>query len=509
MAALVGKRVRTTQPPPWWAQLIDWSNPLALGLVLAVCNSDAGYGFSANGNTVFPYTGGTQLNTPAGSGGRSSGSSALFTVGAHGLTTANYSLFAFATCGSTSVTQNALDMDNASPRYFQFRLNAGKVDFIPFNTSAAVTGQPVFGTAMSVAEMSRGFAMGATASPTRIAAFQNDQIATATPTNLIAPTQSLPISVGARATGTAGWWNNGAIIVAFAWNRTLTDGEMQSVIANPYQLFKPHARRIWMARAVAAAYVLQASAGAFVMSASQAALSVARHLIATAGSLTSGWSSANLLASRRIAAAAGSFTMTGAAASMAAARKIAANVGTFGLTAPAVPITAARRLPAQAGAFALSPSAAQMVYTPSAGPGGPTYTLAAVPGNFALTEGTAAMLARRRLPAQSAALQWSGAAARLLAGRRLLAAAGTLGFTGASASMLAARVVPALTGMFGLSGAAAQLRYSAQVSYARAPAGAGYTPQQHYNEGRPAEASASRLSESGSIRAAATQRNFR
>lgn len=502
MAALVGKRVRTTQPPPWWAQLIDWTNPIAAGLVLAVCNLDAGYGFSVNGSTVFPYSGGTQINTPAGSGGRSnSATSSLFNVPQHGLTTTNYSLFAFATCGSNSVTQNALDMDNSSPRYFQFRLNAGKVDFIPFNTSAAVTGQPVFGQQMAVSEMSRGFAMGATASSTRIAAFQNDLIATATPTNLIAPTQALPLFVGSRASGTAGGWNNGAIIVAFAWARTLADSEMQSVIANPYQMFKPHVRRLWLARAVAAAYVLQASAGEFLLSASRAVMSAARRLVAEAGSLTSNWVSANLLVSRRLPADASGFTVTGAAATIAAARKLAANVGVYGVTVAPASITVTRRLSTQSGAFVLSPSSVQMVYTPASGPSGPTYTLTAAAGEFALTSAATGLLVRRQLSAASASFEWSGADASLLAGRRIPAGVGMFDVAGSSVTLLAARRVLAESGVFSVAGGDAQLRYSGQINYARAPVGAGYAPKQHYNERRPSAA--------GAARPAATQRNNR
>jgi hypothetical protein len=219
---------------------IDWANPITAGLAFAYVHGDGAYGFCANGSASVPYTAATAKEMPAGLGARSNSStSRIYSIAGHGLTTTSYSLFAVASATSTSATQNAIDADNSSPRYFQFRLNAGKVDFIPFNTSAAVTGQPVFSTAMTSAELARGFTMGATASPTRTAAFQNGQIATATPSSLISPTQGLPLSIGVRATGTMGGWNTGAIQMVAGWSRTLSDAEMVSLSSNPWQLFLP------------------------------------------------------------------------------------------------------------------------------------------------------------------------------------------------------------------------------------------------------------------------------
>lgn len=501
MAALLGKRARTTQPLPGLAQLIDWSNPITRDLSLALSLADAMYGYSASAQTPFPYSSGAQANTPQGTGGRTSGAP-LAQISSLGVVTSpNYSLFAFGTCTSVSVTQSALDMDNSSTRYFQFRVDLGKADFIPFNTGAGNTGRATSPVAMTVAEMSRGFTIGATASPTRTVVYQNG-----TPTvgaavaSMIAPGTAIPLAVGSRTTGTQSWATGGLMLVA-AWMRTLSDAEMASLADNPWQIFKPQARRQWVPRAVSAAYVLQAAAGAFLMSASQAALSTARRLVAAAGALTSGWAPASLVASRRLPASSAAFTMTGSPASIKAARKIAADVGTFGLVGTAAPMIGTRRLTVQTGAFVLSPGTVQMVYTPAAEPGGPTYILTTVAGEFALAAGGAAVLARRRLGATSGAFVCSGAEVPLLAGRRLSTIAGTFAVTGAGAELRAARCVPAQTGTFGLAGADAQLKYSAQVTYARAPAGGGYVPQQHYNESRPAV--------NNTARPAALQRNYR
>jgi hypothetical protein len=485
MAALVGKRVRTIQPQPGEALLIDWSNPITRDMVLAFSHAEAAYGYCASGQTLVPYVAATQVNTILGAGARSaSTSSRAYNLSVPGLTGTNYSLFAVGSATSNAVTQIALDCDNNATRKFQFRIANGKAEFIPFNTSAGTTGVATSPVAMSLAELTRGFTIGATASPIRTAVFQNGQVTTNTPTNLTALNGT--VYVGARWAGDAGW-ATGALSMVAAWARTLTDAEMQSLADNPWQLFKPLSRRLWVPRAPLAAYVLQAASGAFAWLASQAALIAARRLVTAVGALTSGWTPGNLRVSRRLSGDVGGFTMSGTSASIAAARKIAASVGAFGMAGKTAPLIVARRLPAQTGTFTLSPGSVQMAYTPVQGPSGPTYTLTATVGTFALTAAVVGVLAWRRLSATSAAFAWSGTEASLLAGRRMLADAGA----------------------FVLAGVDAQLRYSAQVSYARAPVGAGYAPQQHYNEARPSATGAARPNEAGPARLAATQRNFR
>jgi hypothetical protein len=504
MGALVSRLVRRTQPQPGEALAIDWSNPLTRDMTVCLMHADQAYGFvSATDGSGFPvtqnnvvYTAGVQANTVQGTGGRPIGTTPMYTLAAKGaIDSPNYSLFAFGTCTSTSATQSALDMDNSSERYWQFRLNAGKVEFLPFNASmTALTGQVTSPVALTVAEMSRGFTMGATASPTRTACFQNGVITVGAPSSMKTPGIGIPICVGARATN-AQQWGTGALMLVVVWRRTLADSEMQALADNPWQLFAARRRRMWMSPTAFAAYVLQAAVGTFQMSASQVALSAARRLVAAAGALTSSWSPANLVAWRRLTAGAGAFAMNGSSAPILAARKLAANVGTFGLLGAAVPMITVRRLTLQSGAFALSPGAVQMTYTPAQGSGGPTYTLMAVAGAFALTAGAANVLARRRLGAASCPFAWSGAAAPVLVGRRMSTSTGMFAVASGSVIMRAARCVLTQVGTFGLSGADAQLRYSAQVTYARAPVGRGYIPQQHYNESRPAESNMSRPAE--------------
>jgi len=260
MAALVSKRVRTTQPQPGEATLIDWDNPITKDMTVCLMHADQAYGFAsyidganlpASVNVV-PFTGGTQSNTPLGTGGRPTGTAGMYDLTAKGaINSPSYSLFAFGTCTSAGATQSAMDMDNSAGRYFQFRIAGGKVDFIPFNNSASPTGQATSPVALSLSEMSRGFTMGATASPTRTACFQNG-VATVgpTPSNMLTPTTTLPIRVGVRQTGTQAW-STGALMLVVVWVRALADSEMQSLADNPWQLFKPKHRRLYMVTAAA------------------------------------------------------------------------------------------------------------------------------------------------------------------------------------------------------------------------------------------------------------------
>jgi hypothetical protein len=503
MAAIAGKRVRTIQPQPWQAQLIDWDNPITRDMVLCMSHADQAYGFAANSTgaviSTAAYTTGAQSNSPIGTGARAA-SNILYTPPG-GINSTSYSLFAVGTATSAAITQSAIDMDNGGAgRYYQFRLANGKADFIPFNGSAAVTGQATAPVAMTVAEMSRGFTMGATASPTRTAVFQNGKATAATPSGLVAVGTGFAPTVGARQTASQGW-NTGSLSLVAAWNRTLTDAEMQSLADNPWQLFRASPRRIWMPRIVSAAYVLQAAAASFLLSATQAALSASRRLVAATGALTSGWTPANLIASRRLPASAGALVLAGGSASIIAARKLAAGAGTYGIQASTAPMVASRRLSAQPGAFVLSPGTVQMVYTPVPGPGGPTYTLTVTVGTFGMLGTPTAMQAHRRLSAGTGAFGLTSTAVALSAGRRLASSAGTFGASGAVAVLRVTRRMTADTSSFVVIGADGQLRYSAQIAYARAPAGSGYAAKSHYNDSRPATTS--------SGRPAATQRNLR
>lgn len=382
MAALVGKRVRTTQPQPGEATLIDWDNPITKDMTVCLMHADQAYGFDSyiDGSNapafvnVVPYTGGAQSNTPLGTGGRPTGSAGMYDLTSKGaIDSSSYSLFAFGTCTSTSATQSSLDMDNSSIRNFQLRLAAGKVDFIPFNGSGSPTGQATSPVAMTLAEMSRGFTMGATASPTRTAAFQNGVVTVGSaPSGLSTPSVSIPIRVGARLTNTQ-VWSTGALMLVVVWRRTLADSEMQSLADNPWQLFKPKQRRLYMVTVATSGDGSTTLAGVSATSAvgtvtatggASTTLTGTQAMSAVAGVAASGDASVNI-ASAHAASAVASVTAIGGASMIVTGDQAMAGVGTVTATGDAN--TAITGVSAASGTGSIVASAGGSATTPITG----------------------------------------------------------------------------------------------------------------------------------------------
>jgi hypothetical protein len=181
---------------------------------------------------------------------------------------------------------------------------------------------------------------------------------------------------------------------------------------------------------------------------------------------------------------------------------VTAGGGSFALTGNGVSLRAARRLSAAPGVFGLAGAALVLTYQQAHGQNeAAQYALTAAPGSFGLSGSAVAMRVQRRLTAGQGGFALAGGSAALVYGRRLPAATGALALQGNAVMFGAARRLSAQAGEFDLTGAAAQLHYSAQIEYARAPAGSGYTPQRHEYQSRPAATSSSRP--------AAMQRNNR
>lgn len=58
------------------------------------------------------------------------------------------------------------------------------------------------------------------------------------------------LAVGSRGNGTTDSYRDQAVY-AFGWNRALTQAEIKIILDNPWQIFKPATRRIWMQDAAA------------------------------------------------------------------------------------------------------------------------------------------------------------------------------------------------------------------------------------------------------------------
>lgn len=236
---LAGMRQRH---PPQQHMPIDWANPITRGLVFAYgLGASGAFGYGEDGRNILTYVSsvGSQTGVPIvtnlGFGGKSVNASypIVSATGHRSITSGAYSLFVLATALNNNTTQSGLDDDDGNTRRFQFRLSNNYPEFIPFNSSGVAAS--VAGSTLSSANMTSGFTMGATASSTTAAVWSNGKKTSANASGILTPNQS--IWIGSRKTGVQGW-QNGGISLAAVWNRPLADVEMQSLAANPWQLFK-------------------------------------------------------------------------------------------------------------------------------------------------------------------------------------------------------------------------------------------------------------------------------
>jgi len=298
---------------------------------------------------------------------------------------------------------------------------------------------------------------------------------------------SVPLTIGNRASdGTRAW--DGTIELAGVIDLVLSpdqatalSGGIYQVLANLYADDEDEAQP--------RSYTLTAAAGAFAVTGSPAGLRVARRIAATPAAFSLAGAAAALRAVRRLPVEPGAFALAGSAAGLRAVRKFAAGSGVFSLAGGVATLVAARRLSAAAGSFVVVGQAATLVHTAAPAPGGPTYVLTAAPGSFALAAAPAALVVARQMAAGAGAFSLAASPVNIVAQRRLSAGGGQFELAGAAALLQVARRLPAASGAFTLAGSDVVFKHSAQIEYARAPAGSGYTPQRHEYQSRPAQVS--------------------
>lgn len=296
-----------------------------------------------------------------------------------------------------------------------------------------------------------------------------------------------PFTIGNRASDSARGWD-GSIELAGVIDLVLSPDQAAALSGGIYQTFaNPFADDDEEARPKS--YTLTASAGAFALAGSAASLRANRKLAAEPGSFSLAGAAAVLRAARQISVTSGAFAVSGSTAGLRVARRLAAGSGEFSFAGGAAALVASRRLSAASGSFVLVGRGATLVHTAAPAPGGPTYVLTAVPGSFALNGAPVALIAARRLVTGAGAFSLAAAQVNIVTQRRLSAGAGQFELAGAAALLQVVRRLPAAAGTFTLLGSDVVLKHSAQVEYARAPAGSGYTPQRHEYHSRPAQVS--------------------
>ncbi|MDN4061485.1 hypothetical protein QPK31_25000 [Massilia sp. YIM B02769] len=296
-----------------------------------------------------------------------------------------------------------------------------------------------------------------------------------------------PFTFGNRASDSARVWDGsielaGVIdLVVSPDQATALSGGIYQVLANPYADDEDEAQP--------RSYTLTAAAGAFAVAGSPAGLRVARRIVAAPAAFSLAGAATALRAVRRLQVEPGAFALTGSVAGLRAARKFAAAPGVFSLAAGVATLVAARRLSAAAGSFAVVGQTATLVHTAAPAPGGPTYVLTAAPGSFALAGAPVALVVARRMTAGAGSFDVGYSPVSLTAQRRLAVGPGAFEVVGAGALLKVARRLPVAPGTFVIGGSDVMFRQGAQIEYARAPAGSGYTPRRQEYQSRPAQVS--------------------
>lgn len=171
----------------------------------------------------------------------SAGSSTYFPQRVPALT--NYTLMAFVgDIGTSGITQAILDNDTTvSPgRAFQFRLTTtNNVQFIPFDTTE--TNYSV--SSAAAVPLTGGFWACATVSGLDFAVWLNGVKATGTMTNTAQPLTS-PMWVGENKASSNPF--TGQLYHWMVFSGALTDAEILSIQANPYQLVSPAANNLML-----------------------------------------------------------------------------------------------------------------------------------------------------------------------------------------------------------------------------------------------------------------------
>lgn len=230
------------------------------------------------------------------------------------------------------------------------------------------------------------------------------------------------------------------LFLVVVWDRMLSEAEAKTVSANPWQLFRPIQRRIWVEVGGGGAtnYTLTADVGAYTLTGEAATTS----------------------RGVRMTGDVGSYALTGQDATTSRGYSLTGDVGAYSLTGESAGTQAGFRIGADTGAYSLTGQDATLTYSQ----GTTNYTLTAETGNYTLTGVDAGTIAGRRLVADVGAYSLTGQNATTSKGTRLVADVGAYTLTGQDATLTATATVnytlACETGQYLLDGLAAGLEYT-------------------------------------------------
>lgn len=197
----------------------------------------------------------------------------------------------------------------------------------------------------------------------------------------------------------------------FYWNRALSDAEIKSLSNNPWQIFQPTSRAIFLpAGAGGSPYTLTAEAGSIAVAGSDATLAFNRVLTADTANTPVAGADATLAFNRVLAADTANIPIAGAAATLAFNRALTADTANIPLAGQDATLT---YTPVGGSPYTMIADTANVPITGADAGLSRGYTLAADTANIAISGSDAALIATRKLIAESMAIALAGADATL------------------------------------------------------------------------------------------------
>ena len=150
---------------------------------------------------------------------------------------------------------------------------------------------------------------------------------------------------------------NGQVYLTTIGSRAISDALARSLSINPWQLFAPIDRAIWIDSPASGAYTLTADSGTYTLTGQNVGLLVGRRMSCSAGSYLLTGQDAGLRTGKTLAAGQGTYTLTGQDVSMLLARYVQLAQGSYTLTGQDVTLTKSggdKTLTADSGTYTLT-----------------------------------------------------------------------------------------------------------------------------------------------------------
>lgn len=335
---------------------IDWGNPITRGLVTATL---PGMCQSAGAITPTPqYQAGVKQSVSrlgavartVANFGVSLGDQPKFNFG-----TQDFTMFCVVSPVARTGTQVAVGRYNATSGSYWLGYTGGAVAFSVSGVNASCTA-PAGVTDTLCGVRSAG----------SITAYANGVSGSA-----VAAAGSVT-ATGILAIGVFGSYNSyycvGDYALTAIWDRALSKTEILALSLNPWQIFAPDARNIWVPVAAGGdTYTLTADSGSFALTGQATGLALNRVLSAASGSFALTGQAAGLAVNRTLSAASGSYSLTGQNATLTytptstATYTLAAASGSFAVSGQDVVLAYNRVLSAANGSYLLTGQNATLV----------------------------------------------------------------------------------------------------------------------------------------------------